>query len=66
LLGSTITRRHPPGYFKDAGELHATRAQVVNVSLGVLEAVFKGALFLGLAPENSRCMKYRAPFMAAV
>ena len=39
------------GLFEDAGELHAARAQVVNVSLGVLVAVFKGALLLGLAPE---------------
>ena len=38
------------GLFEDAGELHAARAQVVNVSLGVLVAVFKGALLLGLAP----------------
>ena len=29
-----------------------TRAHVVNVSLGVLVAVFKGALLLGLAPED--------------
>src|ERR1039457_1320791 len=40
------------GLFEDAGELHAARAQVVNVSLGVLVAVFKGALLLGLAPET--------------
>ena len=40
------------GLFEDAGELHAARAQVVNVSLGVLVAVFKGALLLGLAPED--------------
>jgi len=39
------------GFFEDAGELHAARAHVVNVSLGVLVAVFKGALLLGLAPE---------------
>jgi hypothetical protein len=39
------------GLFEDAGELHAARAYVVNVSLGVLAAVFKGALLLGLAPE---------------
>ena len=39
------------GLFEDAGELHAARAQVVNVGLGVLVAVFKGALLLGLAPE---------------
>src|ERR1035437_8112530 len=38
------------GRFEDAGELHAARAQVVNVSLGVFVAVFKGALLLGLAP----------------
>ena len=40
------------GFFEDAGELDAARAHVVNVSLGVLVAVFKGALLLGLAPEN--------------
>jgi hypothetical protein len=40
------------GLFEDAGELHAARAQVVNVSLGVLVAVFKGALLLGVAPED--------------
>ncbi len=40
------------GFFEDAGELHATRAHIVNVSLGVLVAVFKGALLLGLAPEH--------------
>jgi len=40
------------GLFEDAGELHAARAHVVNVSLGVLVAVFKGALLLGFAPEN--------------
>jgi len=39
------------GLFEDAGELHAARAHVVNVSLGVLVAVFKGALLLGLAPK---------------
>jgi len=39
------------GRFEDAGELHAARAQVVNVGLGVLVAVFKGALLLGLAPK---------------
>src|SRR5258705_11571673 len=38
------------GLFEDAGELHAARAHVVNVSLGVLVAVFKGTLLLGLAP----------------
>ena len=32
--------------------MHAARAHVVNVSLGVLVAVFKGALLLGLAPED--------------
>ena len=40
------------GLFEDAGELHAARAHVVNVSLGVLVAVFKGALLLGLAPKD--------------
>ena len=40
------------GLFEDAGELHAARAHVVNVGLGVLVAVFKGALLLGLAPED--------------
>jgi len=40
------------GLFEDAGELHAARAHVVNVGLGVLVAVFKGALLLGLAPEG--------------
>ena len=40
------------GLFEDAGELHAARAHVVNVSLGVLAAVFKGALLLGLAPKD--------------
>jgi len=40
------------GLFEDAGELHAARTHVVNVSLGVLVAVFKGALLLGLAPED--------------
>ena len=39
------------GLFEDAGELHAARPYVVNVSPGVLVAVFKGALLLGLAPE---------------
>ena len=38
------------GLFEDAGELHAARAHVVNVCLGILVAVFKGALLLGLAP----------------
>ena len=38
------------GLFEDAGELHAARAHVVNVSPGVLVAVFKGALLPGLAP----------------
>jgi len=38
--------------FEDAGQLHAARAHVVNVSLGVLVAVFKGALLLGLAPKD--------------
>ena len=28
------------GLFEDAGQLHAARAHVVNVSLGVLAAVF--------------------------
>ena len=40
------------GLFEDAGELHAARAHVVNVSLGVLVAVFKGALLLGFTPED--------------
>ena len=40
------------GLFEDAGELHAARAQIVNVSLGVLVVAFKGALLLGLAPET--------------
>ena len=40
------------GLFEDAGELHAARAHVVNVSLGGLVAVFKGALLPGLAPED--------------
>jgi len=40
------------GFFEDAGELHAARAHVVNVSPGVLVAVFKGALPLGLAPKD--------------
>ncbi len=42
------------GLFEDAGELHTARAQVVNVGLGVLVAVFKGALLLGLAPMVAR------------
>ena len=40
------------GLFEDAGELDAARAHVVNVSLGVLAAVFKRALLLGLVPKN--------------
>ena len=40
------------GLFEDAGELHAARAHVVNVGLGVLVAVFKGALFLVLPPKD--------------
>ena len=40
------------GLFEDAGQLHAARAHVVNVSLGVLVPVFKGALLLGLAPKD--------------
>ena len=38
------------GLFEDAGELHVARAHVVNVSPGVLVAVFKSAFVLGLAP----------------
>jgi len=37
--------------FEDAGQLHAARAHVVNVTPDVLVAVFKGALLLGLAPD---------------
>ena len=40
------------GLFEDAGQLHAARAHVVNVGLGVLVPVFKGALLLGLAPKD--------------
>ena len=40
------------GLFEDAGELHAARAHVVNVGPGGFVAVFKGALLLGLAPED--------------
>ena len=40
------------GLFEDAGQLHAARAHVVNVSLGVLVPVFKGALLLGFAPKD--------------
>src|ERR1035437_7342329 len=40
------------GLFEDAGELHAARAHVVNVGAGGFVAVFKGALLLGLAPED--------------
>src|SRR5882724_2846593 len=40
------------GLFEDAGELDAARAHIVNVSLGVLVAVFKGALLPGLAPKD--------------
>ena len=40
------------GFFEDAGELHAARAHVVNVSLGVLVAVGKGTLLPGLAPKD--------------
>ena len=40
------------GLFEDAGELHAARAHVVNVSLGVLVAVFKGALLL-VSPQKT-------------
>ena len=32
--------------------MHAARAHVVNVSPGVLVAVFKGSLLLGLAPKD--------------
>jgi hypothetical protein len=38
------------GLFEDAGQLHAARADVVNVGAGGFVAVFKGALLLGLAP----------------
>jgi hypothetical protein len=38
--------------FEDTDGLHAARAHAVNVSLGVLVAVFKGAFLLGLAPET--------------
>ena len=40
------------GLFEDAGELHAARAHVVNVSLGGFVAVFKGALLAGFAPKD--------------
>ena len=40
------------GLFEDARQLQAARAHVVNVGLGVLVAVFKGALLPGLAPED--------------
>ena len=40
------------GLFEDARQLHAARAHVVNVSIGVLVAVFKGALLFGFAPED--------------
>ena len=39
------------GLFEDAGELDAARAsRSGGISLGVLGAVFKGSLLLGLAP----------------
>ena len=40
------------GLFEDARQLHAARPHVVNVGLGVLVPVFKGALLLGLAPKD--------------
>ena len=40
------------GLFEDAGELHATRAHVVNVGAGGFVAVVKGALLLGFAPKD--------------
>lgn len=40
------------GLFEDAGQLHAARAHIVNVCLGVFVPVFKGALLLGLTSEH--------------
>ena len=40
------------GLFQHAGELDAPRPHVVDVGLGALVSVFKGALLLGPVPED--------------